>query len=70
MFESCSGYMAPEYVVRGKLTEKADVYSFGVLLIEVICGRRNNAFSESPFSILQTVNLHILFCFLESYKMN
>ncbi|KAM7484213.1 hypothetical protein LguiA_000222 [Lonicera macranthoides] len=49
------GYMAPEYVVRGKLTEKADVYSFGVLLIEVICGRRNNAFSESPFSILQTV---------------
>ncbi|KAL5725190.1 hypothetical protein ACHQM5_008360 [Ranunculus cassubicifolius] len=36
------GYMAPEYVIRGKLTEKADVYSFGVVLIEVISGRRNN----------------------------
>ncbi|KFK41463.1 hypothetical protein AALP_AA2G134200 [Arabis alpina] len=49
------GYMAPEYVVRGKLTEKADVYSFGVLLIEVVTGRRNNAFSQDASSILQTV---------------
>ncbi|KAL1216476.1 Cysteine-rich receptor-like protein kinase 3 [Cardamine amara subsp. amara] len=49
------GYMAPEYVVRGKLTEKADVYSFGVLMIEVITGRRNNAFSQDSSSILQTV---------------
>ena len=55
------GYMAPEYVVRGKLTEKADVYSFGVLMIEVITGRRNNAFSQDSSSILQTVsNYH--FC--------
>ncbi|ESQ28160.1 hypothetical protein EUTSA_v10018240mg [Eutrema salsugineum] len=49
------GYMAPEYVVRGKLTEKADVYSFGVLMIEVITGRRNNALSQDASSILQTV---------------
>ncbi|GFZ00065.1 cysteine-rich RLK (RECEPTOR-like protein kinase) 3 [Actinidia rufa] len=34
------GYMAPEYVVRGKLTEKADVYSFGVLVIEVVSGKK------------------------------
>lgn len=47
--------MAPEYVVRGKLTEKADVYSFGVLMIEVITGRRNNAFSQDSSSILNTV---------------
>ncbi|XP_010552664.1 PREDICTED: cysteine-rich receptor-like protein kinase 3 [Tarenaya hassleriana] len=49
------GYMAPEYIVRGKLTEKADVYSFGVLMIEVISGRRNNAFSQNSSSILQMV---------------
>ncbi|KAK1365745.1 Cysteine-rich receptor-like protein kinase 3 [Heracleum sosnowskyi] len=48
------GYMAPEYVVRGKLTEKADVYSYGILVIEVICGKRNNAFAENAFSIIQT----------------
>ncbi|KAL1550859.1 cysteine-rich receptor-like protein kinase 3 [Salvia divinorum] len=49
------GYMAPEYIVRGKLTEKADVYSFGVLIIEVVTGTRNNAFSQNSQSILQRV---------------
>lgn len=34
------GYMAPEYVVHGHLTEKADVYSFGVLLLEILTGQR------------------------------
>ncbi|XP_047317258.1 cysteine-rich receptor-like protein kinase 3 [Impatiens glandulifera] len=52
------GYMAPEYVVRGKLTEKVDVYGFGVLLIEVVCGKKNASFGESSFSILQTVWRH------------
>ncbi|XP_057952728.1 cysteine-rich receptor-like protein kinase 2 isoform X2 [Malania oleifera] len=36
------GYMAPEYVVHGHLTEKADVYSFGVLLLEIVTGQRCN----------------------------
>ncbi|XP_058091863.1 cysteine-rich receptor-like protein kinase 3 isoform X2 [Magnolia sinica] len=55
------GYMAPEYLVRGKLTEKADVYSFGVLVIEVICGRRNNGYDQEELSILQMVwNLYTL----------
>ncbi|PKA65362.1 putative LRR receptor-like serine/threonine-protein kinase [Apostasia shenzhenica] len=33
------GYMAPEYVTRGYLTVKADVYSFGILALEIVCGR-------------------------------
>ncbi|WCJ38487.1 Cysteine-rich receptor-like protein kinase 3 [Euphorbia peplus] len=49
------GYMAPEYIVRGKLTEKADVFSFGVVLIEVVTGKRNNAFGQNSCSILQMV---------------
>ncbi|KAL5715588.1 hypothetical protein ACHQM5_017388 [Ranunculus cassubicifolius] len=36
-----SGYLAPEYALRGQLTKKADIYSFGVLLIEIVCGRSN-----------------------------
>lgn len=50
--------MAPEYVVRGKLSEKADVYSFGVFAIEVITGRRNGHFYQDSTSILQKV-MHI-----------
>ncbi|KAJ0438857.1 putative protein kinase RLK-Pelle-DLSV family [Helianthus annuus] len=35
------GYMAPEYALRGHLTYKADVYSFGVLALEIVSGRSN-----------------------------
>eukprot|EP01018_Ginkgo_biloba_P036590 Gb_35041 [translate_table: standard] len=35
------GYMAPEYAMRGQLSVKADVYSFGVLLLEIVTGRKN-----------------------------
>ncbi|KAM1376750.1 hypothetical protein PS1_038735 [Malus domestica] len=35
------GYIAPEYAIRGQLTRKADVYSFGVLLLEIVSGRCN-----------------------------
>ncbi|KAH1154489.1 hypothetical protein GLYMA_18G141700v4 [Glycine max] len=49
------GYMAPEYVVRGKLTEKADVYSFGVLVIEIVSGKKISAYIMNSSSLLHTV---------------
>ncbi|KAG7543985.1 Protein kinase-like domain superfamily [Arabidopsis thaliana x Arabidopsis arenosa] len=55
------GYMAPEYAVRGQLTEKADVYSFGVLVLEIACGTRNNTFVPVTGHLLQRVwNLYTL----------
>jgi hypothetical protein len=49
--------MAPEYVVRGQLTEKADVYSFGVLVLEIACGTRINAFVPETGHLLQRVRI-------------
>eukprot|EP00253_Pinus_taeda_P023464 PITA_23464 len=36
------GYMAPEYLVHGHLTEKVDIYAFGVLVLEIISGKKNS----------------------------
>ncbi|KAH0448218.1 hypothetical protein IEQ34_022018 [Dendrobium chrysotoxum] len=52
------GYMAPEYIVHGQLTEKADIYSYGVLVLEIVTGRKNqNSISTSTegHSLMQEI---------------
>lgn len=41
------GYLAPEYFMYGKLSDKIDVYAFGVVLLELISGKRQISF-ENP----------------------
>ncbi|KAK8292818.1 hypothetical protein V6Z11_D06G145300, partial [Gossypium hirsutum] len=45
------GYMAPEYAMRGQFSGKSDVFSFGVLTLEIISGRRNSSFHEDEHSL-------------------
>jgi len=43
-----NGYMAPEYLMHGDLSTKADVFSFGVVVLEIVSGRKNSAFVPPP----------------------
>ncbi|GMN49775.1 hypothetical protein TIFTF001_018934 [Ficus carica] len=38
------GYMAPEYAMHGQFSVKSDIFSFGVLLLEIVSGQKNNCF--------------------------
>ncbi|XP_047976857.1 cysteine-rich receptor-like protein kinase 3 [Salvia hispanica] len=40
-FAGTLGYTAPEYAIRGHLSEKVDIYSFGIVMLEIISGRRS-----------------------------
>ncbi|GLT59652.1 hypothetical protein SLA2020_324600 [Shorea laevis] len=40
------GYMAPEYVIYGHFSAKSDVFSFGVLMLEIVSGQRNSWFVD------------------------
>ncbi|KAK1421240.1 hypothetical protein QVD17_23427 [Tagetes erecta] len=40
------GYIPPEYAVDGTFSEKSDVFSFGVLVLEIISGKKNRGFSH------------------------
>ncbi|KAL3520639.1 hypothetical protein ACH5RR_018788, partial [Cinchona calisaya] len=48
------GYIAPEYAMEGRFSEKSDIYSFGVLLLETVSGRRNTSFyrDENELSLI------------------
>ncbi|KAM4101967.1 hypothetical protein ACB094_05G186600 [Castanea mollissima] len=38
------GYMAPEYAMEGLFSIKSDIYSFGILLLEIASGKKNSGF--------------------------
>lgn len=39
-----SGYMAPEYATDGLFSVKSDVFSFGILLLEIVSGKKSKGF--------------------------
>ncbi|XP_050882803.1 probable leucine-rich repeat receptor-like serine/threonine-protein kinase At3g14840 isoform X2 [Lathyrus oleraceus] len=53
------GYMAPEYAMHGYLTDKADVYSFGIVVLEIVSGKNNTLYrsKEEAFYLLDWAHL-------------
>lgn len=52
------GYMAPEYATRGYLTEKADVYSFGIVALEIVTGKCVSSYmNEDQYHLLDVAHL-------------
>ncbi|KAL3610143.1 hypothetical protein D5086_001163 [Populus alba] len=55
------GYLAPEYMQSGRATEKTDVYSFGVLVLELLSGKRptDASYIEKGLNIVGWLNFLI-----------
>ncbi|KAG6735583.1 hypothetical protein POTOM_061778 [Populus tomentosa] len=54
------GYMAPEYALWGRLTYKADVYSFGIVALEIVSGKHNKSCGpDDQFSCLLDWACHL-----------
>lgn len=64
-----SGYMSPEYAMCGHYSVKSDVFSFGVLILEIVTGRRNSGSynmeqSTDLLSIVSPLTIHSPHCLL------
>ncbi|XP_063941686.1 putative serine/threonine-protein kinase [Daucus carota subsp. sativus] len=49
-FAGTLGYTAPEYAIHGHLSEKVDTYGFGIVVLEILGGRRCNNSKTEAFS--------------------
>ncbi|KAL3820631.1 hypothetical protein ACJIZ3_006536 [Penstemon smallii] len=45
------GYMAPEYAMEGKFSEKSDVFSFGVMMLEILSRKKNTHYYNQELSL-------------------
>ncbi|KAJ4782076.1 Serine/threonine-protein kinase [Rhynchospora pubera] len=57
------GYLAPEWMTH-VITEKADIYSFGVVVLEILCGRRNLDHTQ------EEENVHLISVLKDKIKTN
>lgn len=52
------GYWAPENFRMGELSRKSDIYSFGVVLLEIVCGRKAVCRDRDPLNLVEWVWRH------------
>ena len=54
-----SGYMSPEYAMHGQFSEKSDVFSFGVIVLEIISTKKNARSYQSDDDLLTYVSIYL-----------
>ncbi|KAK1551291.1 hypothetical protein Q3G72_033447 [Acer saccharum] len=65
MLAGTPGYLAPEVGFSGKATPESDVYSFGMVVLEVVCGRRSRGVLEENSLVDHVWNLYARNALLE-----
>ncbi|CAN4102811.1 unnamed protein product [Withania somnifera] len=45
------GYLSPEYALHGRYSVKSDVFSFGILILEIVSGKSNRRFSHPDYNL-------------------
>ena len=63
---SFSGYMVPEYAIDGLLFIKSDVFNFGILLLEIISGKKNKGltYPSNSLNLIGHVSINFTLTFL------
>lgn len=56
--------MSPEYAMEGRFSEKSDVFSLGVLMLEIVSGRKNS----SNFLNYEALSLPTYVCYTNTIK--
>ncbi|KAL9267245.1 LRR receptor kinase BAK1-like protein [Drosera capensis] len=57
-FSAAMGYLAPEYITTGRFTEQSDIYAFGILVLQILSGKRQ--LSSKTRDAAKTCNLEEL----------
>ncbi|KAL5150616.1 Cysteine-rich receptor-like protein kinase 25 [Glycine soja] len=63
------GYMSPEYAMEGLFSVKSDVFSYGVLVLEIICGKKNSGFYLSECGQSLTLYAWKIWCAGKSLEL-